>query len=84
MARLNPRQREILVLRNVRQLSYREISRLLGISIGTVKSRVARARENLRGLLIPVYAETAEPGLAPALSWFESSRPAGLLLRAGS
>jgi RNA polymerase sigma-70 factor (ECF subfamily) len=84
MARLNPRQREILLLRNVRQLSYREISRLLGISIGTVKSRVARARENLRGLLIPVYADTAGPGLAPVLSWFESSRPAGLLLRAGT
>jgi RNA polymerase sigma-70 factor (ECF subfamily) len=84
MARLNPRQREILLLRNVRQLSYREISRMLGISIGTVKSRVARARENLRGLLIPVYAETARPGVAPVLSWFESSRPTGLLLRAGS
>ena len=84
MARLNPNQREILVLRNVRQLSYREISRLLGISIGTVKSRVARARENLRALLVPVYADTAGPGIAPVLPWFESSRPAGLLLRAGS
>lgn len=84
MARLNPNQREILLLRNVRQLSYREISRMLGISIGTVKSRVARARESLRSLLIPAYAAPAGPGIAPVLPWFESSRPAGLLLRAGS
>jgi RNA polymerase sigma-70 factor (ECF subfamily) len=84
MARLNANQREILVLRNVRQLSYREISRLLGISIGTVKSRVARARTNLKSLLTPVYTDAAGSGLAPVASWFESSRPAGLLLRAGS
>jgi RNA polymerase sigma-70 factor (ECF subfamily) len=84
MARLNPNQREILVLRNVRQLSYREISHLLGISIGTVKSRVARARENLKALLLPTYAAPARAGLAPVLPWFEPSRPAGLLLRAGS
>ena len=84
MARLNPNQREILVLRNVRQLSYREIARLLGISIGTVKSRVARARENLKALLVPVYADATGPGIAPVLPWFESNRPTGLLLRAGS
>ncbi len=84
MARLNPNQREILVLRNVRQVSYREIARLLGISIGTVKSRVAPARENLRALLVPAYAGAARPGVAAVHPWFESHRPAGLLLRTGS
>lgn len=84
MDRLNPGQREILLLRNVRQHSYREISRLLGITIGTVKSRVARARESLRAQLAPIYADhTASP--APSVQhWFESSRPTGLLMRAGS
>lgn len=48
MASLNPRHREILELRNIRNLSYEEISDLLGISIGTVKSRIARARESLK------------------------------------
>lgn len=48
METLNPRHREILELRNVRNLSYEEISDLLGISIGTVKSRIARARDSLK------------------------------------
>jgi RNA polymerase sigma-70 factor, ECF subfamily len=83
MARLNPGQREILVLRNVRQHSYREIAGLLGITIGTVKSRVARARENLRALLGPFYANDPARGTTPDHSWFESTPPTGLL-RAGS
>jgi RNA polymerase sigma-70 factor (ECF subfamily) len=48
MERLRARHREILILRNVRNLSYEEIAGILGISIGTVKSRIARARESLR------------------------------------
>jgi RNA polymerase sigma-70 factor (ECF subfamily) len=48
MERLNAKHREILVLRNVKNLSYDEIAAILGISVGTVKSRIARARESLR------------------------------------
>jgi RNA polymerase sigma-70 factor, ECF subfamily len=51
MEKLGAKHREILVLRNVKNLSYEEISAILGISIGTVKSRIARARETLRAEL---------------------------------
>ena len=83
MAKLNTSQREILLLRNVRQHSYREIARTLGISIGTVKSRVARARETLRSLLTGMYSAEPSSDASSSVAWFESSRPGGLLLRAG-
>ena len=48
MELLNEKHREALVLRNIKNLSYEEIADELQISIGTVKSRIARARESLR------------------------------------
>lgn len=51
MEKLSSKHREILVLRNVKNLSYEDIAQILGISVGTVKSRIARARESLRAKL---------------------------------
>ncbi len=63
MQRLDHKHREILTMRNVRDLSYEQIAQSLGINVGTVKSRIARARENLRTLLTESH-----PELEPALS----------------
>lgn len=49
--RLPFEQRVALVLRDVEALSYEEIAEVTGAGLGTVKSRIARAREQLRGLL---------------------------------
>ena len=51
MKRLSKKSREILILRNVENLAYDEIAKVLGFNLGTVKSRIARAREELRALV---------------------------------
>lgn len=52
MEKLDAPHREILEMRNVLNLRYEEIAAELRLEIGTVKSRIARARESLRQLLI--------------------------------
>ncbi len=53
MRLLNPEFREILILRFKEELSYEEIAEVLGINAGTVKSRIARGREELKKLMEP-------------------------------
>jgi RNA polymerase sigma-70 factor (ECF subfamily) len=51
-------QRLVLVLRDIEGMSYEEIAQLLELSLGTVKSRISRGREDLKrrlnGSLRPV------------------------------
>jgi RNA polymerase sigma-70 factor (ECF subfamily) len=48
LANLPVKQRVALVLRDIEGLPYEEISALLDVSLGTVKSRIARGREELK------------------------------------
>lgn len=48
---LSPEQREVLLLVAVEQMSYEQVARVLGVPVGTVMSRLSRARERLRAVL---------------------------------
>ncbi|TRZ95734.1 MAG: sigma-70 family RNA polymerase sigma factor [Rhodocyclaceae bacterium] len=51
LATLPGDQREILLLIGLEELSYREAAKVLGVPLGTVMSRLSRARARLRGVL---------------------------------
>jgi RNA polymerase sigma-70 factor, ECF subfamily len=53
IAQLPPAQRQTFVLHAEAELSYREVADVLGISIGTVMSRLFYARQKLRAFLEP-------------------------------
>ena len=53
---LPPLQREVLILAEYEELSLEEIARTVESEVGTVKSRLHRARENLRRILGPLRA----------------------------
>ena len=49
---LGPDHREILIMREITGMSYGDMAVTLNVSEGTVKSRLARARKNLAGILV--------------------------------
>ena len=51
LLRLKEEQRELIVLRDLQELSYGEIGQLLGLPEGTVKSKLHRARMDLKDIL---------------------------------
>ena len=57
---INPNFRAVLVLREIEALNYDEIAEILGLSLGTVKSRILRGREALRQCLTE-HLKPSEP-----------------------
>ena len=43
--------REVIVLVGLEEMSYRDVSEILGVPVGTIMSRLSRAREQMRQLL---------------------------------
>lgn len=52
IARLPADQRAVLLLVTLEEMAYEEVARTLGIPIGTVMSRLSRAREKLRAMML--------------------------------
>jgi len=52
IARLPAEQRAVLLLVTLEEMSYEEVARALGIPMGTVMSRLSRAREKLRMMML--------------------------------
>jgi RNA polymerase sigma-70 factor (ECF subfamily) len=55
LASLDHKYREVFVLRDMQHLNIEETARTLGISTGSVKTRLLRARLMLRDLLAPGF-----------------------------
>ena len=55
ISELAPHFREVVTLRDLQQLSYKEIAAITGLPMGTVKSRINRGRRQLRILLSDIY-----------------------------
>lgn len=59
LLKLNEDFREVIVLRDIQQLSYEEIAEITDTAMGTVKSRINRARQQLQEMIGDfVYSET--------------------------
>ena len=62
IAALDDDQRAVLVLREYHELDYAEIASVLELEVGTVKSRLSRARAALRAYLVIAHPELAHHG----------------------
>jgi len=58
--------REVIVLREISDLSYREIAEITGVPVGTVMSRLARARAMLRSAWNAMEGAAAAPSTTDA------------------
>ena len=52
LQKISPNFRDVVVLRDIEELSYEQIAEILNLNMGTVKSRILRGREALRKQLV--------------------------------
>ena len=77
LARLPDEQREVILLVGLEGMAYESEAQILGVPIGTVRSRLSRGRETLRGLMerqeepTPASA-AARKNIAPTQPWAAS------------
>lgn len=57
LMKISPVYRNMVVLRDIQELSYEEIAEITGTNVGTVKSRINRGRAQLQKLLKDIYKE---------------------------
>lgn len=61
ISRMEPEQRALLILRDAQGMEYGEIAEILGVPVGTIKSRLFRARQALRTLMGEMDGGDANP-----------------------
>jgi RNA polymerase sigma-70 factor (ECF subfamily) len=84
LAKLPEEHRTVVILADVEELSYKEIAEVIGCPIGTVMSRLHRARKALQELLVEhaislgldVRKRAAAPPAAPPMAAGTKSEPA--------
>lgn len=57
LLKISKAYREVVILRDIQNLSYEEIAEIKGLNVGTVKSRINRGRAQLQKLLKDIYKE---------------------------
>ena len=60
LGQLTPEHRAVIVLKEIEDLQYHEIAGILGISVGTVMSRLFYGRKKLHSILRPIYNQIYE------------------------
>jgi RNA polymerase sigma-70 factor (ECF subfamily) len=63
IAQLTPEFREVIVLREMENFSYKEIADITGVRLGTVMSRLSRGRRELHRILAPSETVSGEAAL---------------------
>lgn len=60
---IDPQHKEVITLLDLEGMSVQEASQVLGVPVGTVKSRAARGRESLKQVLIKILSENGNQTL---------------------
>jgi RNA polymerase sigma-70 factor, ECF subfamily len=66
IARLPPEQRQVILLVGLEGMRYEEVALILGVPVGTVRSRLSRGRDQLRRLMDMGKDEDAEQSATPS------------------